>query len=73
MKEPQQVTTKNQKKNEAGKRVVAHNRRQREEEEWSESMLWHWGCASCGCNIWSWLLHLSDQERRTAGPHKQRR
>ena len=23
----------------------------------------HWGCYSCGGDRWSWLLHLSNQER----------
>ena len=57
-KEPQQVTTENLKKVEAGKRLAEHNHRKREAkkreeqvqgtEEWSESLLWHWGCYSCG-------------------------
>ena len=36
MKEPQQVTTKNPKKVEAGKRLAEHNRRKREEKKREE-------------------------------------
>ena len=80
MKEPQQaqrVTTKNPKIVEVGKRLAAHNRRKREEqrkeqaqfgEDWSKPILWHRRCYSSGSDRWSWLLHLSVQER----PHDQR-
>ena len=39
MKEPQRVTTKNPKKVEAGKRLVAHNRRRREEQRKEKATL----------------------------------
>ena len=38
-KEPQQVTTKNLKKVEAGKRLAAHNRRRREEQRKEQAKL----------------------------------
>ena len=44
MKEPQQVTTKNPKKVEAGKRLAAHNCRKREEKKREE------GSAASGVN-----------------------
>ena len=31
--------------------------------QWSEPILWNWGHSSCGDDRWSWLLHLSKQER----------
>ena len=37
-------------------------------EKWGEPILWHWGCSSCGGDRWSWLLHLSNQERRPVDP-----
>ena len=39
MKEPQQVTTKNPKKVEAGKRLAAHNHRRREEQTKEQAKL----------------------------------
>ena len=39
MKEPQQVTTKNPKKVEAGKRLAAHNRKKREEQRKEQAKL----------------------------------
>ena len=56
-KEPQRVTTKNPKKVEAGKRLAESNRK-------SKPILWNWSCLSSGSYRWSWLLHLSNQERR---------
>ena len=73
MKEPQQVTTKNPKKEEAGKRLAEGNRKKREAKkkrtskiggQRSKPILWNWGCYSSGSYRWSWLLHLSNQERR---------
>ena len=73
-KEPQQVTTKNPKKVEAGKRLAESNRKKREKKEKrrtseiggqrSKPILWNWGCLSSGSYRWSWLLHLSNQESR---------
>ena len=60
-KEPQQVTTKDPKKVEAGKRLAAINCKKREE---------HRSCYSSGSDRQSWLLHLSFQEKpRNQGSH----
>ena len=76
MKEPQgkatqvqRVTTKNPKKVEAGKRLAESNRKKREAKkqaklEASKPILWNWSCLSSGSYRWSWLLHLSNKERR---------
>ena len=75
-KELQRVTTKNLKKVEAGTRLAVHNHRRREEQrkktreigkdcQWSKPILRNWGCYNSGSYRWSWLLHLSKQERRS--------
>ena len=73
--EPQRVATKNPKKVEAGKRLAAHNHRQREkkrEEQVQKSELKQYygigAVPAVGVIGGPWLLHLSNQER----PHKQR-
>ena len=70
-KEPQRVTTKSPKKVKAGKRLAESNHKKREVKKQSETtgqqskpILWNWGCLSSGNYRWSWLLHLSNQERR---------
>ena len=72
-KEPQRVTAKNPKKVEAGKRLAESNCKKREAKKKRTSeiggqrckpVLWNWGCYSSGSYRWSWLLHLSNQERR---------
>ena len=75
MKEPQRVTTKNPRKVEAGKRLAAHNCKKKEEKrkeqpklektamQRSKPILRNWACYSSGRYRWSWLLHLSNQER----------
>ena len=65
--EPQRVTTKNPKKVEAGKRLAAHNRKKREEQRKEQAQLEKTGVNqyyTSGSDRWSWLLHLSNQERR---------
>ena len=72
-KEPQQVTTKNPNKVKAGKRLAEYNRRKREEKKAQTTergcsqrikpILRNWSRYSCGSDRWSWLLHLSNQER----------
>ena len=74
-KEPQQVTTKNLKKVEAGKRLAAQNHRKREEErrtestsaraEQSEPILQHWSHSSCGGDRRPCLLHLSNLKKES--------
>ena len=74
MKEPQQVTTKNPKKVEAGKMLAESNCKEERSKEKrrtsktggqrSKPILQNWGCYSSGSYRWSWLLHLSNQERR---------
>ena len=76
-KEPQQVTTEDPKKVEAGKRLAAINCKKREARkredlhQWSKPILWNWGRYSCWSDRWSWLLHLSKQER-TSEPRSTR-
>ena len=36
----------------------------------SLNVLWNWGCLSSGGYRWSWLLHLSNQERRATTKNK---
>ena len=60
----QQITTKNPKKVEAGKRLAESNHKKREVKKQSKPILWNWGCYSSGGYRWSWLLHLSNQESR---------
>ena len=67
----QRVTTKNPKKVEAGKRLAESNckkieAKKRVQLEASKPILWNWGCYSSGSYRWSWLLHLSNQERRAS-------
>ena len=77
-KEPQQVTTKDPKKVEAGRRLAAINCKKREVKKREEQVQLERGFAngvnqyygigahsSCGSDRWSWLLHLSKQERRS--------
>ena len=74
MKEPQQVTTKNPKKVEAGKRLAEHNRNKREERRKEQAQLEKSGVnqyygigavIALGVIGGLWLLHLSEQERRS--------
>ena len=67
----QRVTTNNQRKVEAGKRLAESNHKKREVKkqvqlEASKPTLWNWGCYSSGSYRWSWLLHLSNQESRAS-------
>ena len=65
---------KDTKKIEAGKRLAAINHKKREAKTREEQAQLeksganqHYGiggCYSSGSNRWSWLLHLSNQERR---------
>ena len=77
-KEQQRVTTKDPKKVDVGKRLSAINHKKREAKkrerrtstiredcQRNEPILWHRGCYSCEGDRWSWLLHLSNQERRS--------
>ena len=74
-KEPHRVTTKNPKKVEAGKRLAVHRCRRREEqrkeqvklEKTASGVNQYYGIGAVialGVYRWSWLLHLSNQERR---------
>ena len=61
---------KDPKKVEAGKRLAAHNHKRREKQREEQvqkggvnQLLRNWSCSSCGGDRWSWLLHLSNQER----------
>ena len=75
MKEPQRVITKDPKKVEDGKRLAAINRKKREVKKREEqaqlertasgvNQYYGIGAVSSGSDRWSWLLHLSNQERR---------
>ena len=73
-KETQRVTTKNPKKVEAGKRLAESNCTKREAKKREQAKLEAsgvnqyygiGGCLSSGSYRWSWLLHLSNQDRRT--------
>ena len=72
MKEPQQVTTKNPKKVEAGKRLAESNRKRREAKKQAKleasGVNQYYGIgavlAPIGNYRWSWLLHLLNQESR---------
>ena len=73
-KEPQRVTMKDPKKVEAGKRLAAINRKKREVKKREEQaklekigVNQYYGIGAVialGVYRWSWLLHLSVQERR---------
>ena len=68
--EMQQVTTKDPKKVEAGKRLAAHNCKKREQKAQSGSptgvnQYYGIGAVLAGGDWWAWLLHLSNQERRS--------
>ena len=73
-KEPQRVTTKKPKKVEAGKRLAESNHKKREAKKREQAKLeasgvnQYYGIGAVigglGSYRWSWLLHLSNQERR---------
>ena len=69
----QRVTTKNPKKVEAGKRLAESNRKKREVKKREQAKLeasgvnQYYGIGAVialGVIVWSWLLHLSNQESR---------
>ena len=78
--EPQRETTKNPKIVEAGKRLAAHSCKKREERRKEQAQLENTGVnqyygigaviALGVIGAWSWLLHLSNQER-TSEPRSQ--
>ena len=70
-KEPQRVTMKDPNKVKAGKRLAEYNHRKREvKKAQGGGVNQYYGIGavnSCWGDRWSWLLHLSNQERQASG------